>query len=212
MSEVTPPTNEMEPTPNEVVLSYAKFTLDSDITPLIGKEKALEQHGINGDIVVVLQLPVEKDGGSPKKIAIVDYGVFNEGEEPSLFYIEGKPSNFFGKAKGRYGLFAFNYVPVDHMLAYVPLDEGKSTFGSAGGYPDNHTLGLSQPYAGNQAISREHFSISLNSDNSLAIEDHSTNGTGIKFSEILHSSKQHERGHKVKRIAKILGRKSTTQS
>jgi hypothetical protein len=154
---------------------------------LIDKQTALRTQGINGNILAILTLPSVDGVDTQKQIGIIDYGEpDSNGKMPYILYLldEDNPVKIFGRVPSRFGLYGLNYTPKERMMPFNPLEEGVTLLGR-----DNNTgrasymLGLTEEYADNDAISRKHCSIIMESNGALSIIDHSSNGTTLLIPE-----------------------------
>lgn len=151
-------------------------TLDSVMIP---QDQASEKWGINGDVLGVVELPVNPESqddmvppeGQGFQIAIVDYG---EDFSQKLLHSD---KQVFGTARARYGLLALNYRnPMEGgRVVYAAVTSDEMTVGRHGGQDLNLDA---DDYESLKAISREHFTLRVGADG-LQVEDTSTNGTKL---------------------------------
>lgn len=147
---------------------------------LIPKAEALEQKGINGDILALIGLPAGLDGRLVKELALIDFGnEFESNPRVPTTVVKGQDfGHIMGYVRSRYGLMAFNYKPDDHLGSYVPLLEPETVVGREINHVD-HLLGLKDGSIGVDSISRRHFTVAIEGDQ-VTVIDHSTNGTKVK--------------------------------
>ena len=148
---------------------------------LVPKEQAIQNYGINGDVLAVITLPKGDDEDVAKDIAIIDFGELGEGEKVPLHIIHGQEmGHATGYAKSRYGLYPLNYsAESPHFHAELqpdnPIVLGRNE------HNHNAVLGLAHGQRGTAYTSREHLTVKLGSDGSIDLLDHSTHGTVIKY-------------------------------
>lgn len=156
----------------------ATFSVESTVAPNEAQETG---SGHNGRLIAAIDLP--GTGEEPaKQLALLDFGDFDPDNAPSFLYYDGKPVKLFGRVKSRYGIAANNYTPDNHMLAYSPLEKGVPT--DVGRQTDvAYELGLGSDERGNEAISRNHFTVTVSEQGEVTIVDHSKNHTRVTYEE-----------------------------
>lgn len=171
----------LTPPGQEVFLHHADLQLQGNV--LYGRDEASEEWGINGDVLAVINLPGSK-GEQGKRLAVVDYGVFDKDTPPDAFAKKGLPLASLGKASERFALIGLNYLPKDLAVAYCPLHEGTTDLGR-NRERENYLLGLTPSEENVKTISRQHLSVSLDAKAKITVSDHSTQGTYLNVPETM---------------------------
>ncbi len=162
----------------EYSLRHCALEVPLNYGNLITKTDMVEQYGITGAAIALLELPADIMG-KRRQIAIIDHGPITTSihDRDTIMTMDGKPMQAAGIITQRYALAGLNYHPETHMFPYKPLFDGKQTMvGRAVDSDAGYFLGLHDV----TSVSRSHFTIGINtSENYVSVEDHSTNGTRI---------------------------------
>lgn len=163
----------------EVKIRHSSVEIDPSQI-LIPREQAIEELGINGNILAVIGLPQGKEN-KEKELALVDFGEQAADRKVTTTIYKGiDMGHVLGFAQSRFGLKAFNYKPDDHIASYVPLQQQQTTFGREYGH-ENHMLGIDESNNNSDYVSRKHFTLILRESGIIILQDHSTNGTTVRL-------------------------------
>ena len=141
------------------------------------------EQAMNGQVVAEIEIPSKVHGlDIDKTIAIMDYGEDIPEKGRAILYNPSvnKELDNLGVTRSRYGLITQNYKPEELIAGFVVLKADQIvTIGRNKEDRNNYLLGLLDMRDDNSHLSREHFSIHIDKDNNISIEDHSTNGTKV---------------------------------
>jgi hypothetical protein len=167
---------------NRIELRRGRLRMRVSAPPYIPKDKALAEHGINGDVILTFSFPQGDDPTQPaKEVAFVDYGPDATDENPiPVLVTNGSPATVAGMAASRYGLQALNYVPKSHLSTYVEMPPNVSvTLGHMDTRNDFLLALCGDEEVGNENTSDRHVVVTTGKG-IVEVVDYSDNGTIVR--------------------------------
>jgi hypothetical protein len=172
----------------EIFLHHETREIPTD-KPLMSLEESLRQQGVNAAVLAEFILPTMNSSEQPKKVHLLDFGEDIPEEGKALFVWSDGDSRHIASSRSRFALHGANYHPDTHLIGFYKLPIGRTTVGREATSHPSYLLGLSdtipdsQKNEANKMLSRRQFTIEVTDQGRIMFEDHSTNGTEVRFAQ-----------------------------
>jgi hypothetical protein len=150
--------------------------------------------GVNGKVLAVIELPRPLNGerkpiGTANLVAVIDYGEFEAGNEPSIASDVVKNAENFGKAPSRYVVMGLNYLtpegkrPIQSLIHESPVEIGRTMATNKQSEPIDEGIKIANN-ENNNFVSRKHATVTIGNKGHIILSDHSTGGSKVTIAQL----------------------------